>query len=86
MTGVADGKKTPLLAIGEAKWGEVMGAAHVERLRLINSLISAAGRYDTAQTKLMCFSGAGFTRGLRDLAASDNSILLVDAGELYGVK
>jgi uncharacterized protein len=51
VTGVADGKKTPLLAIGEAKWGEVMGAAHIERLRLINSLISAAGRYDTARGK-----------------------------------
>jgi uncharacterized protein len=86
VTGVADGKKTPLLAIGEAKWGEVMGPAHIERLRLVNSLINAVGRYDTAQTKLICFSGAGFTRGLRDLAASDNSILLVDAGELYGVK
>ena len=83
MTGVADGKKTPLLAIGEAKWGEVMGSAHIDRLRLINTLISSAGRYDTTQTKLMCFSGAGFTRGLRDLAASDSSILLVDADELY---
>lgn len=84
VTGVADGKKTPLLAIGEAKWGEVMGSAHIDRLRLIHSLISAAGRYDTTQTKLMCFSGAGFTTGLRDLAASDPRILLVDAGDLYG--
>lgn len=86
MTGVADGKKPPLLAIGEAKWGEVMGPAHIDRLRLIKSLLSAGGRYDTAQAKRMCFSGAGFTSGLCDLAASDSSILLVDAGELYGLK
>jgi hypothetical protein len=86
VTGIADGKKTPLLAIGEAKWGEVMGSAHIDRLQLIRSLVSDVGRYDTAQTKLMCLSGAGFTRGLRDLASSDSGILLVDAGELYGVQ
>jgi hypothetical protein len=28
----------------------------------------------------------GLHQGLRDLAASDSSILLVDAGELYDVK
>jgi uncharacterized protein len=85
VTGVADGKRTPLLAIGEAKWGEVMGPAHIDRLRLILSLISTAGRYDTSQTKLMCFSGAGFAGRLSDLAAADSSILLVDARELYGL-
>lgn len=63
-----------------------MGSAHIDRLQLIRSLVSDVGRYDTAQTKLMCLSGAGFTRGLRDLAASDSGILLVDAGELYGVE
>jgi hypothetical protein len=31
----------------------------------------------------MCFSGAGFTTGLRDLAATDGDILLIDAGDLY---
>jgi uncharacterized protein len=86
VTGVADGEKTPLLAIGEAKWGEVMGSAHIDRLRLIRSLVSAGGRYDTAHTKLICFSGVGFTRGLRELASSDSAILLVDAGELYGIE
>jgi hypothetical protein len=85
LTGVADGDKTPLLAIGEAKWGEVMGPAHIDRLRLIHGLINAAGRYDATQTKLICFSGAGFTSGLRDLAASDTRLVLVDAGELYGL-
>jgi hypothetical protein len=63
-----------------------MGSAHIDRLRLVKSLLIAGGRYDAAQTKLMCFSGAGFIRVLRDLAASDSSIPLVDAGELYGRK
>jgi hypothetical protein len=78
VTGVADGKKTPLLAIGEAKWGEVMGSAHIDRLRLVKSLLIAGGRYETAQAKLMCFSGAGFTRGSatwpRPTAASCSSM------------
>jgi hypothetical protein len=86
LAAVAEGNGTRgAIAAYEANWGEVMGPAHVERLRRINSLISATGKYDTAATKLMCFSGAGFTRGLHELAASDTSILLVDAGELYGL-
>jgi uncharacterized protein len=85
VTGIADGGKPPLLALGEAKWGEVMGPAQIDRLRLIKNLLGAAGRYDTAQTKLICFSGGGFTKELRDLAASDGGLLLVNAGELYGL-
>jgi uncharacterized protein len=75
--------QTPLLAIGEAKWGEAMGTGHIERLRFIRSLLSTGGRYDTSKTKLMCFSGGGFSEGLRALAV-DREILLVDADELYG--
>lgn len=85
VTGVADNAnaKTPLLAIGEAKWGEVMGTDHLKRLRHIKGLLDERGRYDTSRTRLICFSSAGFTDGLRVLAASDAGILLVDAGELY---
>jgi hypothetical protein len=87
VTGVADNTndKAPLLAIGEAKWGEVMGTRHLERLRRIKSLLDAHGRYETSQTRLMCFSGTGFTDGLRELAVGDDSILLVSVGELYGL-
>jgi len=84
VSGMRDGK-TPLLAIGEAKWGETLGVRHVERLRHIRNLLSAPGKFDTTATKLMCFSGAGFTPGLRDLAAVDATILLVSASDLYGV-
>ena len=41
VTGIGNSKKTPLLAIGEAKWGEVMGGDHAERLRQIRSLLGA---------------------------------------------
>jgi uncharacterized protein len=87
VTGVAEtgNGRTPLLAIGEAKWGEVMGARHLERLRRINTLLDVHGRYDMSQTRLMCFSGAGFTGGLRELAAADGGILLVGASELYAL-
>jgi len=83
VTGISDGK-APLLAIGEAKWGETMGTRHLERLRHIKTLIGALGKHDTSRTALMCFSAAGFTSELRSLAEGDTSIILIDADELYG--
>lgn len=83
VTGISDGK-APLLAIGEAKWGETMGTRHLERLRHIRTLISGLGKYDTTSTALICFSAAGFTNELRNRAEEDTSILLVSAEELYG--
>ena len=79
--GVGDGGRTPLLAIGEAKWNEVMGAAHVERLRHVRDLIAETGRYDTARTRLLCFSGAGFSDRARALA--DQDVHLIDLTALY---
>ncbi|GAA3441724.1 ATPase AAA [Planomonospora venezuelensis] len=85
VAGIGDGLKAPLLVIGEAKWNDVMGMGHLDRLRHIRSLIAQGGRYDTASTRLACFSGAGFTDELRALAAgSDPDVLLVDLAELYG--
>ncbi|MGW3123503.1 hypothetical protein ACWDBW_41440 [Streptomyces sp. NPDC001107] len=60
--GIADGVKPPLLAIGDAKWNDAMGMAHVDRLRNIRALIAPAGRYDTTGTWLIFFSGAGIQR------------------------
>ncbi len=82
VTGVADGR-TPLLAIGEAKWGEVMGTRHLERLRRIHALLADHGKYDTSSTALMCFSGTGFTAELSNLVKGDPGVLLVDVEELY---
>jgi uncharacterized protein len=81
--GIADGTKPPLLAIGEAKWNDTMGLGHLERLRHIHTLITAGSRYDTSSTRLICFSGAGFTGDLRSLADHDRTIQLVDLQSLY---
>ena len=81
--GVAEGGKPPLLAIGEAKWNEVMGSAHLARLRAIRELIARNGRYDTGRTRLLCFSGAGFDDNLR-AAERAGEVVLIDLAKLYG--
>ncbi|MEV0615293.1 DUF234 domain-containing protein [Nonomuraea sp. NPDC050404] len=74
----ADGN---ILAIGEAKWGDTMGMAHLERMEQIAAVLRAKGREPNAIT---LFSGAGFMPALR--AAADGSggrIQLVDLERLY---
>ncbi|MFI5715704.1 ATP-binding protein [Nocardia sp. NPDC051750] len=80
--GVAEGGKPPLLAIGEAKWNDTMGAAHLERLQAIRDLIARNGRYDTSRTRLLCFSGAGFNDKIR-AAADAGDVVLIDLPMLY---
>ena len=60
-----------------------MGLGHVERLRRIRGLLTASGRYDTSQTRLVCFSGAGFTDDLKRLAEL-GEVDLVGLHDLYG--
>jgi AAA+ ATPase superfamily predicted ATPase len=69
-----------VISLGEAKWGKVMGIRHIERLRRARALLTVKG-YDTAGTKLVCYSGAGFDSDL--LAAASSDILLVDLNRLY---
>ncbi|WP_189934014.1 AAA family ATPase [Streptomyces sulfonofaciens] len=71
-----------LLAIGEAKWNEVMGMGHLERLQHIRALLTARGTATDA-TRLQCYSGAGFTDELRHLAYGDPTVQLIDARRLY---
>jgi AAA+ ATPase superfamily predicted ATPase len=68
-----------VLALGEAKLGEVMGIGHVERLRRVRELLGR--RADAA--RLLCFSGAGFAADLR-AAARRGEVELVDLTRLYG--
>ncbi|MFE1028414.1 ATP-binding protein [Streptomyces sp. NPDC058818] len=82
--GVADGTKPPLLAIGEAKWNDTMGIAHIDRLRRIRDVITRTSRYDTARTQLLCFSGAGFNDKARQAAATSPDVQLIDLRALYG--
>lgn len=71
-----------VLSLGEAKWGEVIGHHHLDRLVRARELLTAKG-YDTEGTVLACYSGAGFTKELTAAAAKDNHILLVNPERLY---
>jgi uncharacterized protein len=84
VVGIAEGARTPLLAIGEAKWNDTMGAAHLDRLREIRGALATTGRYDTTRTRLLCFSGAGFDDNLRAAAAAAHDVQLIGLGNLYG--
>lgn len=77
----ADGHRRRILSLGEAKWGAVMGIRHLERLRRARDLLSATG-FDTTETWLTCYSGAGFDEELRT-AARRERVHLVDLDRLY---
>lgn len=84
VVGIAEGNgPPPLLAIGEAKWNTPMGEAHADRLEHIRGLISRTGRYETADTRLLCLSAGGFSAKLTEQASSRADILLVGADDLY---
>jgi uncharacterized protein len=80
----ADGTAPPqLLALGEVKWGTVLGTEHADRLSLARELASRHG-FDTSATRLMCVGGAGFTPELRQRALDPgDAIELVDLARLY---
>jgi uncharacterized protein len=71
------GRRRKILSLGEAKWGEVMGRRHVERLERVRQLLSRD--YDTSETILACYSGAGFEPDL------DPAVLTIGLDELYKV-
>jgi uncharacterized protein len=70
------GEPRRILSLGEAKWGDVMGQRHVERLSRARDLLAGRG-YDTRDTVLACYSGAGFEPGL------DGSALTIGLEEMY---
>ncbi|WP_261560056.1 hypothetical protein [Frankia tisae] len=69
-----------VLSLGEAKWGDVMDSRHVDRLRRARDLLAARG-YDTRDTILICYSGAGFDPSVT--AATDDRVAAVTLGQLY---
>ncbi|GAA3375792.1 ATP-binding protein [Streptomyces sannanensis] len=81
--GHADGERRPLLAIGEAKWGDVIGMGHLDRLRRIRSILEAHPALNASHTRLLLFSGVGFTEELAQLASEERDIVLVDTQRLY---
>jgi hypothetical protein len=81
--GLEDGP-SPIIAIGEVKWNEVMSRTHLDRLRHIRGVLVAQHRAGAARARLLCFSGAGFTEGLSREAAHSADVLLIGPGDLYG--
>jgi AAA+ ATPase superfamily predicted ATPase len=69
------GRRRRVLSLGEAKWGEVMGRRHVARLERARELLSKD--YDTSDTVLACYSGAGFEPDL------EPSVLTIGLEDLY---
>ncbi len=69
------GQRRKILSLGEVKWGDVMGRRHVDRLERARQLLSRD--YDTSETILACYSGAGFEPDL------DPTILTVGLDDLY---
>jgi uncharacterized protein len=84
--GFVDQGPQPLLAIGEAKWNEMMGIKHLERLRRIRGLLIAQDRPGAATARLFCFSGVGFTDELHAEAERTADVVLVNPADLYPIR
>jgi uncharacterized protein len=76
------GEPRVILSLGEAKWGDVMDTRHVDRLRRARDLLAVKG-YQAERTVLACYSGEGFSDGLRALADREPRILLVGLDRLF---
>jgi hypothetical protein len=74
------GRPRKLLSLGEVKWDRVMDLRHVDRLRRARDLLAVKG-FDTRDTVLTCYSGAGFDRDLQ--AGQRRDIHLVGLDQLY---
>jgi len=74
------GRPRKILSLGEAKWDRAMDLRHIERLRRARDLLAVKG-FDTRDTVLTCYSGAGFDRELR--AGQGADIQLVGLNQLY---
>jgi uncharacterized protein len=75
------GHRRRILSLGEAKWGQVMGRQHVERLGRARDLLSAS--FDTGDCVLACYSAAGFHDSLT--STKDARVALVSLADLYAI-
>lgn len=78
--GVRDGAGQPVRVLGEAKFGQILGTEHLDRLRRARDLL--ADRYDIAGVRFLLFSAAGFSEGL-EKEAEGPDVELVDLERLY---
>jgi uncharacterized protein len=77
---LGDGPR-PLLAIGEAKWGQRLGAGHLARLERARDLLRRRDGLDAGATRLLLASATGFTDEL--LAQRRPDVVMVDLARLY---
>ncbi|MDN5860293.1 MAG: ATPase [Pseudonocardia sp.] len=77
------GRARPLLAVGEAKWGERIGLGHLARLERARDLLRARSGLDAGGTRLVLASGAGFGHDLEAAAAAREDVVLVSLARLY---
>ncbi|HXM58187.1 MAG TPA: ATP-binding protein, partial [Candidatus Dormibacteraeota bacterium] len=77
------GRPRRILSLGEAEWDRAMTPGHLERIRRARDLLAVKG-FETSETVLACYSGAGFDDDLRQAARANRRILLVDLETLYG--
>jgi hypothetical protein len=76
------GRPRAVLSLGAAKWDEIMGLRHLDRLARARDLLAVKG-YDTSRTTLACYSGNGFTDDLETGAGEDTGIRLIGLDQLY---
>jgi AAA+ ATPase superfamily predicted ATPase len=77
------GERRRVLSLGEAKLGDVMGMREVARLRRARDLLTARG-YDTRDTVLACYGGAGFEPGMPGRQDRDSRVALIGLDQMYG--
>ncbi len=77
------GRRRRVVALGEVKWGTVIGARHIERLARARDVLVGRG-FDAEDCLLLGFSAAGFDPGLRDGTGGGSAVRLIGLGELYG--
>ncbi|MGH3276209.1 MAG: AAA family ATPase [Streptosporangiaceae bacterium] len=75
------GERRAAVSIGEVKWGEVMGLRHLARLQRALALLALKG-YDTSETVLACYAGAGWDDELAAAGAA-GKVRLIDPAQLY---
>ncbi|WFE59088.1 ATP-binding protein [Micromonospora sp. WMMD712] len=79
---LGDGAR-PLLAIGEVKWGRILGRPDLERLGRARDLLVGRPGLDAAGARLLLASAEGFTDEVVWESARRPDVVLVDAARLY---
>ncbi len=76
-------RSQPLLAIGEAKWGERLGLGQLARLERVRELLRTRPGIDAETTRLVLASGTGFSTELQAAAGTRPDLVLVNPARMY---